>query len=164
MKKYLLTFVAIILTIQGKMYSQTDVVQFPTFAESPSSENVLVVYNNNLEMSVNIMLHYMDVRNIPFSTHKVPIILDDPVNYGVEFVQGDQVIKGPGINCWTYVKEVIADTVEHHLNTTYYNGQLLKDLIRYVVICPGIPFKIWDINSPALHHAHWFRLMHYYAI
>jgi|GEM_PF-5608579 len=52
---------------------QSENIQFPTFADPPGPENVLVVYNENSATSVNIMLHYMDVRNIPFSTHKVPI-------------------------------------------------------------------------------------------
>ena len=44
MKKYLLTIATAIIFIQSSFLSQTSNLQFPTFAELPGPENVLVVY------------------------------------------------------------------------------------------------------------------------
>jgi hypothetical protein len=125
MKNFYFLLFVIILSYQISIPAQT-------FADPPGPENVLVVYNRDSEMSTNIMLHYNDVRNIPFSTHKIGINLKNPSDYGVEIIQEGEEINGlvSKESGWVYVKEVIADTLEYYLNNTYYNGQLLKDIVR----------------------------------
>jgi len=119
-----------------------------TFADPPGPENVLVVYNLDSEISENIMSHYVDVREIP-STNIIGIRLKNPSNYGVEIIQEGEEINGLVSKeaGWVYVKEVIADTLEYYLNNTYYNGQLLKDIVRYLVICKGLPLKVRYADS-----------------
>lgn len=120
-----------------------------TTDEIPSPERVLVVYRANHPYSLSIANYYMEKRNIP-STNKMPITITDPGNYGCEFRWDDEEIVDltlQGDGGWHYVKEVIADVIENYLNTTYYNGQLLKNVIRYIVLCKGIPLKVRnDIN------------------
>jgi hypothetical protein len=131
----------------------TNSIQAQTFAEPPGPENVLVVYRNGHTYSGLIKDHYVDVREIP-STHVTFVTLNETIQYGVEIVDNDERIVGEGILPWIYVKVKIADPIEDHLNTTYYNGQLLKDIIRYIVLCKGIPHRIDDTDCDDLHE-HW---------
>ena len=115
-----------------------------TTDEIPGPERVLVVFNENSEVSDSIRKHYVRVRGIPESNVK-GINITDPSSYGCEFRQnGEEIVdlSLPGNGGWLYVKEVIADEVENYLNTTYYDGQLLKNVIRYIVLCKGIPLKV----------------------
>jgi len=145
MKNLLLfTFTLFLFDIKSSL-CQIESTQFPTFADPPTAENVLVVYRIDHPNSSAIKDHYVDIRSIP-STNVVPINLSQSYP-GISFTNSDEVIVGEGNLGWQYVKERIADEIENHLNTTYYNGQLLRDLIRYIVVCKGIPFKIWDTSS-----------------
>lgn len=138
--KTLFTTIAMILLLTIKLSAQTT-------DEIPGPERVLVVYAapiNGDSTSLRIMNHYVDVRSIPL-TNIVPINITDPAGYGCEWgPEGEEEIIGTAekIAGWNYVKEVIADEIEQHLNTTYYDGQLLKNVIRYIVLCKGIPLKV----------------------
>ncbi len=117
-----------------------------TTDEIPSPERVLVVCRENHPYSESIANSYMMKRNIPL-TNKVRITITDPSSYGCEFRNNEEEIVDltlQGDGGWHYVKEVIADTIEYYLNTTYYNGQPLKNIIRYIVLCKGIPLKVRD--------------------
>jgi hypothetical protein len=43
-----------------------------------------------------------------------------------------------------YFNEKIVQPIRTHLLTTYVNGQPLKDIIRFIVLCKGVPYKIND--------------------
>ncbi|MDP2365757.1 MAG: T9SS type A sorting domain-containing protein, partial [Ignavibacteria bacterium] len=44
---------------------------------------------------------------------------------------------------WQYYKDFIETPIKNHLNSTYnQNGVLLKNIIRYIVICKGLPHKV----------------------
>lgn len=148
MKSFLRLILFLILMIPTNLFGQESGYQFPTFAEPPGPENVLVVYRENHPYSAQIKEYYMEKRNIPLNTHEKDITIPtDPPPSGITFLNDDEVIQGEGFTAWNFVKEVIADEIEDHLNTTYYNGELLRDLIRYIVLCKGMPLKIDDINS-----------------
>ncbi|HSH64807.1 MAG TPA: TIGR03790 family protein, partial [Bacteroidia bacterium] len=57
-------------------------------------------------------------------------------------------------HAWQYFYDHIAVPIKQHLENTFVNGVPLKETIRYIVLCKGIPFKIqamgdWSgINTP----------------
>lgn len=130
--------------------------QQPTYANYPTVENVLVVYRLNNSVSNNIKNHYVDRRSIPISNVLgLSINASQPYPTGTVILdQGDEVIRNSG-DCWEsttevcdniawqFYKDYIETPIKNHLNTTYnQNGDLLKDVIRYIVLCKGIPHKI----------------------
>lgn len=139
--KNLLLFTITFFLLNTKIgLCQNENIQFPTFAGLPGPENVLVVYNPSSNVSRNIMIHYDSVRNVP-DDNIFPLTLLSPPS-GVEFDHELEIVKGPGLACWTYVKETLADPIEQWLNTHYYNGELLRDVVRYILLCKDIPLKI----------------------
>lgn len=98
-----------------------------TTDDIPGPERVLVVYNANSAVSDSIRKHYVRVRGIPESNVK-GINIVDPENYGCEWgvggpEAGEEIIGQTSEDAgWVYVKEVIANVIENHLNTTYYEG------------------------------------------
>ena len=146
MKSFLHLIFLLILFIPTNLLGQETCFQFPTFAEPPGPENVLVVYRENHPYSAQIKDYYMEKRNIPLNTHEKGITL--PTNpTGITYENDGEIIKGEGLTAWNFVKDVIADEIENHLNTTYYNGVLLRDLIRYIVLCKGMPLKIQPTDA-----------------
>lgn len=139
----------LILLFSTQLLSQTT-------DEIPTPERVLVVYRSNHTYSDDIANYYAQKRNIPES-NVFGIDITDPGYYGCEFRWNDEEIVDlslPGNGGWYYVKNVIADQIEQYLNTNYYEGQPLKNVIRYIVLCKGIPLKVkyddilgWDQNS-----------------
>ena len=145
MKTFLHLTLLLIITIQTNLFGQESCFQFPTFADPPGPENVLVVYRLDHPYSDSIMFHYVNIRNIP-SSNIVDIDLSEPYP-GISFDNNDEIIKGEGLTAWNFVKTEIADKIEDKLNTTYYNGELLRDLIRYIVLCKGMPLKIQPTDA-----------------
>ena len=131
-----------------------------THAGLPSAENVLVVYNSLDVTSVNIKNHYVDKRDIP-ETNILALdgLLDMWLTYGgsshrIEIVQSNDIIKdttqawldqdgiaGATFHAWQYFYQKIAEPIKIYLNTVV-NGQPLKNTIRYIVLCKGIPYKL----------------------
>jgi len=132
--------------------------QTPTFADLPGPEHVLVVYNGNSTLSDSVMQYYKDSRQIP-SSNIVPLeslINDDiydPVSnstHRIEITQEGEIIRDSTIlsynpiyrHSWLYFVERIAAPIAEHLRTTFVNGTPLKDIIRFIVLCKGVPFRI----------------------
>ncbi|MGQ9644783.1 MAG: hypothetical protein ACUVT3_13070, partial [Ignavibacterium sp.] len=48
----------------------------------------------------------------------------------------------PTIHAWLYFNERIAKPIANYLKNNYVNGTPLKDIIRFIVLCKGVPFRI----------------------
>ncbi|MBV6418876.1 MAG: hypothetical protein DAHOPDDO_00086 [Ignavibacteriaceae bacterium] len=130
----------------------------------PDSSHVLVVYKvptsptDTLGMlSDSVMQYYVSARGIPI-TNIVPLnqIQDSVIiNYGGEdhlivLDQQKEIIKDVNNattdyatkHAWIYFNERIAKPIAQHLKTTIVNGDTLKNIIRFIVLCKGIPFRI----------------------
>lgn len=130
----------------------------------PDSSHVLVVYklpdpNNPADtISQSIKNYYQQRRGIP-STNIVGLDslfnewITDPETQDSHYIkleqQGETIsdINNTNTWCatkhaWIYFNEKIAKPIANHLNNTYVNGTPLKDIIRFIVLCKGIPFKI----------------------
>jgi uncharacterized protein (TIGR03790 family) len=126
----------------------------PTYENIAKPEEVLVIYRNprNVSdtMSVYIKNHYIDKRNIPFiNTKGLDLPLVDVIdNHQINLIfQGemihDQDWVFPNTNhAWRYFLLHVFDPIQNYLATTYVNGQQLKNTIKYIVLCKGIPLKI----------------------
>ncbi len=141
-----------------------------TNANIPGPENVLVVYNTLDQNSIFIKDYYKNARNIPtinilgLSTLADNIWLTDSVSHVshlIKIVQNGEIIKdidqttydsltsgGASFHAYQYFYERIASPIKTYLENTYSNGQQLKDVIRYILLCPKVPLKIqaryWD--------------------
>jgi len=123
----------------------------------PDSSHVLVVYNSLDQTSIAIKNYYQQRRGIPES-NIVPLDeLEDSIliNYDGEdhlivLDQQGEIIKDwnnqngwcPTKHAWIYFNERMAIPIANHLNNTYVNGVPLKDIIRFIVLCKGIPYRI----------------------
>jgi len=137
--------------------------QNPTFASEPTPENVLVVFNKNNAISDSIKNHYVLVRNIPDvnivrGTNGEPgIFIPDfqvyPTGTVIVDQAGELILNNEPCNnsltevcddiAWQFYQEHIETPIKNYLNTTITNnGEPLKDIIRYIVLCKGIPHKI----------------------
>jgi uncharacterized protein (TIGR03790 family) len=145
-----------------------------TNANVAGPENVLVVYKNNSGISDSIMQYYTNARDIPAS-NSIGITLPDTAYFNgdrVILVQEGEVIKRDAscsdynsngwctdTSAWKYYKQYIADTIAYYLNNTIdpYTGQYLKDQIRYIVLCKGIPIKIMSGDPYTVtHYAYYY--------
>ncbi|MDY0083986.1 MAG: hypothetical protein RBR74_12450 [Ignavibacteriaceae bacterium] len=145
------------------------IAQTPTFAGLPGPEHVLVVYklpgpNNPADtISRAVKDYYVNARNIPASNIVLGLTLPDEwLTYGgtthrIEIVQSGDIIKdttqawqdsvtnygaGATFHAWQYFYEHIAVPIKNHLENTFVNGVPLKETIRYIVLCKGVPYKI----------------------
>lgn len=154
MKILIRTGLILLLSIQ--LLSQTT-------DEIPGPERVLVVYKKPIEddsTSYKIMSHYVDRRNIPFSNiveiENLPIEVTYPGEGTVTLEQEGEDLRGDGKTGWLYVDEYLADPIEYYLNNTYVEEVLLKDKIRFIVLCKGLPLKVRMLpyvwNDGARHH------------
>lgn len=146
--------------------------QQPTYAGLPSPDNILVVYNSNPNASYSdsIKTYYIQMRGIPNGTHVLGLDLPDTTNISGHFIklwQDREIIRdttqawndttfgaGATIHAWVYFNQHIVQPLRNYLLTTPYNGQPLKDVIRYIVLCKGIPFRLqsradWAFSDPA---------------
>lgn len=140
--------------------------QTPTFADPPGPEHVLVVYKVptgptdtlGFISRDSVKNYYQNARQIPESnilglenlinddiydsvsntTHRIILdqqgeIIRDSIN---------QYSSTPSIHAWLYFNERIAKPIANYLTTTYVNGTPLKDIIRFIVLVKGVPFRI----------------------
>lgn len=149
-----------------------------TNANIAGPENVLVIYkqpkdaNDTLgNISKDIRDYYLTARDIPTS-NSIGITLPDTAYFNgdrVILIQNGEVIKRDAscsdynsygwctdTSAWKYYKQFIADTIAYYLNNTTdpNTGQYLKDQIRYIVLCKGIPLKIMSGDPYWLEHYH----------
>jgi len=133
------------------------IAQTPTFADPPRPEHVLVVYNSNSTLSDSVMQYYKGARQIPNSNiveltelDTLTDITHNGVTHTIYLDQQGEIIRDtnnanspePSIHSWIYFNDRIAKKIANHLSTTYVNGTALKDIIRFIVLCKGVPFRI----------------------
>ena len=118
----------------------------PTYAEVPTGDEVLVVYNTNYAEDENrngipdgyeIAQYYRKVRDIP-EGNLVPITVSTAEQ--ITRPEYDQNYDAEGIYQETsYIKQAIERYLTSHFNE---QGVLLKDAIRYIVLTNGVPLKM----------------------
>ncbi|BDQ03787.1 MAG: hypothetical protein HRF52_14460 [Ignavibacterium sp.] len=139
--------------------------QTPTFADPPGPEHVLVVYKEPTGLtdtlgfvSDSVKEYYKDARQIPESnilglTNLIDDDIYDPVSnitHRIILDQQGEIIRDsinqnsltPSIHAWLYFNERIAKPIANYLKTTVVNGDTLKNKIRFIVLCKGVPFRI----------------------
>ncbi len=126
-----------------------------TNANIAGSENVLVVYSQPIDdqdtvglVSEAVMEYYVNARNIPAS-NIVPLNnldVSDTVSFPSGAVWMDDYkevyISDDNKAAWECYVDKIKTPIENHLNTTIVNGVVLKNTIRYIVMCKGVPIKL----------------------
>jgi hypothetical protein len=140
--------------------------QTATNTNFPEPKHVLVVYKNNDTVSRDIKNHYVQKRDIP----QLNVIgLSFPSQNGTEPViltqEGEEIIRnancsvdGLDAKCdnlaWSYYQDNIAAPITNYLTNTIdpSTGMYLKDQIRYIVLCKGIPLKIKAADQ---YHLEW---------
>lgn len=146
---FIISFLFLICAISFKAQTNTNI---------PGPENVLVVYNSNSDTSILIKNYYRDARNIPTSNifglnRLIDTLVYDSnsqTTHTIQIVQSGEIIKDantqyqwtPAIHSWIYFNDRILKPIRNHLLTTYVNGTQLKDIIRFIVFCKGVPFRI----------------------
>ena len=118
----------------------------PTYAEIPTGDEVLVVYNTNYAEDENrngipdgyeIARYYQEARNIP-EVNLVPITVSTAEE--ISRPEYDQTYDTEGTYGETsYIKQAIERYLTSHTNE---QGMPLKDAICYIVLTKGIPLKI----------------------
>lgn len=134
--------------------------QYPTYADPPGPENVLVVYNFNSSISKAIKNYYVSARGIPNSNivaldqlQEDVYITYEGVTHNIKLKQGEEnekeIIEDQQAawcpvykHGWIYFIDRIATPIANKLKTTNENGDTLKNVIRFIVLCKGIPFRI----------------------
>jgi hypothetical protein len=125
-------------------------------------ENVLVVYKNAgdttlITTSRAVKDYYVGKRNIP-SENIFPLTIPSSEIYQTGTVildQGGELIRNADDGClnsttsvcdiiaWLFFVDHIANPIQNYLNTTVNgNGDTLKNVIRYIVLCKGVPHKV----------------------
>jgi uncharacterized protein (TIGR03790 family) len=140
--------------------------QYSTNVNIAQPENVLVVYKLGDAISDSVKNYYVAARQIP-NLNIVGISIPDSqwYNNGWDLVRLDkegEVIRRewicvecfyPGLcpdnYAWQFYKEHIATPIASYLNNTTdpNTGEYLRDQIRYIVLCKGIPLKILSANE-----------------
>lgn len=147
-------------------YNLADAQQTPTYADPPGPEHVLVVYKEptsptdtlGLISRDSVKYYYQQRREIPeINIWGLPRLVDtlvyDPetqTTHQIELDQQGEIIRDmnnkdipdPTIHAWLYFNERIAKPIANYLKTTYVNGTPLKDIIRFIVLVKGVPFRI----------------------
>ena len=121
-----------------------------TYANIPGPENVLLVYNLNSGISDSVKIYYRDARGIPASNiFGIPLPNSAQYQSGLATLidSGEVIYSNNNRAAWDYYKDKIADTIEYYLTNTYVGGQQLKNTIRYIVLCKGIPLKLWTYEN-----------------
>ncbi len=137
----------------------------PTYANIATAENVLVVYREvrndpsdpDDSISVWIKDYYKTARNIP-DENIVGLVLppwkfyENQTELVILLADNDELIhlntwgNSPPPDskdyAWRYVQEYIMDPIQYHLDNTIVNGLPLRETIRYIVLCKGIPLKV----------------------
>jgi len=168
MKQFIFFFV-LILTLSKVGLSQpfedstyaemTMSQQTATNLNYPEPKHVLVVYKTPSSHSDSIGFISEDVKDYYVNKYDIPseniigLNLPNEVTYDghvVQLFRKAEVIKDttiafydtPDTHAWEYYIDYIADPIKNHLNSTMVSGDSLKNIIRYIVLCYGIPFKI----------------------
>lgn len=154
--KTLITFFVLFISVNYTIRSQE-----PTYASLPDSSHVLVVYNSLDQTSIDVKDYYKNARRIP-ELNILPLDLPESISItyeGVEHIVGIddephqfELIKDktnafpnsatPTIHAWIYFNDYIVNPIRSALITRFVNGVPLKDIIRYIVICQDVPFKL----------------------
>ena len=126
-------------------------IQSPTYAEVPTGEDVLVVYNTNyvedenengVPDGIEIARYYQEARNVP-EVNLVPIHVstDEEItrpeydrNYDTEGLYEET----------SYIRQAIEQYLTNHTNE---EGEPLGDAIRYIVLTKGVPLKIQQYDG-----------------
>lgn len=158
--KILITFFFIFIAVNYKILSQE-----PTYAGLPDSSHVLVIYKEPVDendtlglISEAIKDYYQLRRGIPDENifgleDLINADIFDPVSnttHRIELTQEGEIISDSTIlsynpiyrHSWLYFVERIAAPIAEHLRTTIVNGDTLKNTIRFIVLCKGVPFRI----------------------
>jgi len=156
MKKFLYFLIILLLCFKiAEVHAQT-------YANMPGPENVLVVYNLNSSVSDSVANYYLSARGIQESNIIGLPDLDtlayitDPetgVEHLIELRQGEGNEKEIIYDTqgrfdpvyrhgWIYFIDRIAIPIANKLKTTNENGDTLKNVIRFIVLCKGVPFRI----------------------
>jgi uncharacterized protein (TIGR03790 family) len=161
---FIIALILLLTFLNGETFSQLEEPGYyefipppqldPTYANIASPENILVVYRLKRTpadtMSSHIAQYYKQVRNIPddnvlgleiptteeINGHTINVLFFDELIHDAdwEVPQTD--------HAWQYVQNNIMIHIQNHLDTTFINGQPLRDIIRYIVLCKGIPLKV----------------------
>ena len=127
-----------------------NVAEAQTYANIPGPENVLVVYNSLNQTSIDVKDYYQTARGIPASNiFGIPLPNSAQYQSGLATLidSGEVIYSNNNRAAWDYYKDKIADTIEYYLTNTYVGGQQLKNTIRYIVLCKGIPLKLWTYEN-----------------
>lgn len=138
-------------------------LQAESNANIPGPENVLVVFKDwggdttLVATSIAIKNYYVNKRNIPELNILGLDAIPSSQTYGSGTVILDQrgeLIRNTG-SCyesatevcdtiaWSFFKEHIYNPIQYALNTRVtQTGDTLKNVIRYIVLCKGIPHKV----------------------
>ncbi|HCY75392.1 MAG TPA: hypothetical protein DHV28_05685 [Ignavibacteriales bacterium] len=150
-----------LLVLAFFLYTNFAEAQLPTYAGLPDSTQVLVVYNSLSDSSRAVMNYYKNARGIP-DINIVP--LDELENKTISYEGVDHLVviddyphqfelikdktnefpgsSTPTIHAWIYFNDYIVKPIRSALITRFVNGVPLKDIIRYIVICQDVPFKL----------------------
>ena len=167
--KYLVLLLILVSIFSGNSNSQPIQVpdnnerilsqQIPTNLNYPEPKNVLVVYKIPSNQSDDIGIiseqvkdYYVGKYNIP-SQNIVGLSLPSSIFYeghSVILYREGEVIKDatsadsdiPDTHAWQYYIDYIQEPLKNHLDNTIVGGEQLKNIIRYIVLCYGMPFKI----------------------
>jgi len=123
----------------------------------------LVVYKISVSsdsISEKIANYYQNKRSIPTVNMKridIPQSYTYPEGVATLFDNGED-IRSTGNLGWRYTNDFIAIPIQNYLNNTIVNGQPLKNRIKYIVFCKGIPHKIryepYDPNWSSRYRLH----------
>jgi uncharacterized protein (TIGR03790 family) len=131
-----------------------------TNANIAGPENVLIIYNKLDQTSTDIKDYYQNARNIPES-NILGISIPDSVQMGNGLVtlrnSGEILHSYNNRAAWDYYKLYIADSIENYLSNTYINGMQLKNSIRYIVLCKGIPLKLWTYEDYETSYSYYYH-------
>lgn len=124
------------------------VIEAQTNANIPGPENVLVVYNSDSDTSIMVKNYYVNAHGIPTSNILGLLNLDfeDTISYPSGNVYMDEYkevyISDYNKAAWECYVDKIKYPIENHLTSTIVNGVPLKNTIRYIVMCKGVPMKL----------------------
>ena len=122
---------------------------------------MLVVFNVNSDTSRLVKDYYQSARGIPgsnvlgLSRLVDTLVSDGTTEHWIKLEQQGEIIEDTihrsdyleSRHAWIYFNERIAIPIANYLKTTIVNGDTLKNKIRYIVLCKGVPFKIQAVKE-----------------
>ncbi|MBZ0178467.1 MAG: TIGR03790 family protein, partial [Melioribacteraceae bacterium] len=165
MRKILLLIFLLLLGIDSILSQEIDSLNYPYTPglpqplvenHNPTSKNVLIVYKSGDNVSEAIANYYASVRGIP-TTNKIGLTIPDTAYYfgcriylknDGELIYGGEAYYVNGWAAWYYYEDYIHNPVQNYLiSTTNNEGDILKNVIDFIVVCKGIPLKIQYMNE-----------------